>query len=115
MSKKLLLARYFIYKQFKELNDQYDSYFNSKTGGSIGGKVNIKWTTFTHNGVMFSPPYVPHKIPVLYKGQKIVLKELDGDKPIYKNVGKPITLKKIPNKGLEFSGGNLKLFQTTAD
>ncbi|WP_353167138.1 hypothetical protein [Acinetobacter sp.] len=47
--------------------------------------------------------------------QKIDLKELDGDKPIYKNVGKPITLKKIPNKGLEFSGGNLKLFQTTAD
>ncbi|WP_227549045.1 hypothetical protein [Acinetobacter bereziniae] len=47
--------------------------------------------------------------------QKIVLKELDGDKPIYKNVGNPITLKKIPNKGLVFSGGNLKLFQTTAD
>lgn len=75
MSKKLLVARYFIYKQFKNLNEQYDSYFNSKTGGSIGGKVNIKWTTFTHNGVMFSPPYIPHKIPVLYKGHNIVLKE----------------------------------------
>jgi DNA topoisomerase-1 len=24
---------------------------------------------------MFSPPYIPHKIPILYKGQKIVLKE----------------------------------------
>ena len=47
--------------------------------------------------------------------QKVDLKELDDDKPIYKNVGKPIILKKIPNKGLEFSGGNLKLFQTTAD
>jgi hypothetical protein len=47
--------------------------------------------------------------------QKVMLKELDGDKPIYENVGKPITFKKIPNKGLEFSGGHLKIFQTTAD
>jgi DNA topoisomerase-1 len=38
-----------------------------------GGKVNIKWETFHHNGVMFPPKYEPHGIPILYKGQKVQL------------------------------------------
>jgi DNA topoisomerase-1 len=74
MSKKLLLSYYFIYKQFKDLDGSYNSSKLQK-GGVIGGKINIKWTTFHHNGVMFSPPYVPHKIPIQYKGQKVVLSE----------------------------------------
>jgi DNA topoisomerase-1 len=32
-----------------------------------------KWTTLTHNGVMFPPEYKPHGVPLLYKGEKIVL------------------------------------------
>ena len=70
MSKKLLLTYYFIYKQFKDLDGSYSS---SKL--QTGGKINIKWATFHHNGVMFSPPYVPHKIPIQYKGQKVILSE----------------------------------------
>jgi DNA topoisomerase-1 len=31
------------------------------------------WKTFIHNGVMFSQPYIPHKIPILYNGSPIVL------------------------------------------
>jgi DNA topoisomerase-1 len=32
-----------------------------------------KWTTLTHNGVMFPPEYKPHGVPLIYKGEKIVL------------------------------------------
>lgn len=35
-----------------------------------------KWTTFTHNGVMFPPEYVQHKIPILYKGSPVQLEPL---------------------------------------
>jgi hypothetical protein len=59
MSKKLLVSYYYIYKQFAGLN-QFENQNPKKqtqkqiqTGGSIGGKVNIKWKTFHHNGVMF--------------------------------------------------------------
>jgi DNA topoisomerase I len=40
-----------------------------------GGKNNneIKWNTFEHNGVLFPDPYIPHKIPLIYEGKKIVL------------------------------------------
>ena len=69
MSKKLLVSYYFIYKQFARLN-QFE---NLQKGGSIGGKVNIKWNTFHHNGVMFPKDYVPHKIPVIYHGQEVIL------------------------------------------
>jgi len=32
-----------------------------------------KWTTFQHNGVMFPPEYVKHNIPIIYKGEQIIL------------------------------------------
>jgi DNA topoisomerase-1 len=32
-----------------------------------------KWTTLNHNGVVFSPPYTPHKVPILYNGNQIEL------------------------------------------
>jgi DNA topoisomerase-1 len=51
----LILARYFIYIQF---------------GGSK------KWSKFHHNGVMFPPPYIPHKIPIKYNGVNIILPEI---------------------------------------
>jgi len=33
----------------------------------------IKWTTLSHNGVLFPPEYVPHHKPILYKGQEVYL------------------------------------------
>jgi DNA topoisomerase-1 len=64
MSKKLL-TEYFINLQFQE---------DTPTSVSqTGGKINIKWTTFHHNGVVFPPKYEPHNIPLMYKGEKINL------------------------------------------
>lgn len=34
-----------------------------------------KWTTLSHNGVVFPPAYVPHKVPILYEGNKIELEK----------------------------------------
>jgi DNA topoisomerase-1 len=65
MSKSYYITYYNIYKQFVSPENRNISL--------IGGKVNIKWTTFQHNGVMFPPKYVPHNIPLIYKGQKISL------------------------------------------
>jgi DNA topoisomerase-1 len=48
-----------------------DIYYNQSGGVKSTGH---KWTTFSHNGVMFFPPYEPHKIPLLYDGHEIFLK-----------------------------------------
>ena len=50
--------------------------FNYLLYNQFGGKNNneVKWSTFTHNGVLFPEPYVPHLIPIIYDGKKIVLK-----------------------------------------
>ena len=37
------------------------------------GGAEIKWETLSHNGVLFPPPYQPHKVPVIYQGRSIVL------------------------------------------
>ncbi|CAG9329250.1 unnamed protein product [Blepharisma stoltei] len=34
----------------------------------------VKWTTLSHHGVIFPPPYSPHKIPIIYEGNPIILK-----------------------------------------
>jgi DNA topoisomerase I len=34
-----------------------------------------KWTTLSHNGVVFPPDYVPHRVPILYNGNKIELEK----------------------------------------
>jgi len=49
--------------------------FNYLLYNQFGGKSNneVKWTTFSHNGVLFPEPYEPHKIPLIYNGIKIVL------------------------------------------
>jgi len=49
-----LLARYFIWKQF-------------------GGGEKKKWSTLSHNGVLFPPEYEPHGIPVVYNGTDVFL------------------------------------------
>ena len=50
--------------------------FNYLLYNQFGGKANneTKWTTFTHSGVLFPEPYEPHQIPIIYNGNKIVLK-----------------------------------------
>lgn len=52
MDHQFLLAEYWLNVQF-------------------GGKY--KWTTLRHNGVLFPPDYVPHKIPIIYEGEKVYL------------------------------------------
>jgi DNA topoisomerase I len=37
------------------------------------GGAKYKWKTLAHNGVMFPPAYEKHNIPIIYKGQSIVL------------------------------------------
>jgi DNA topoisomerase-1 len=32
-----------------------------------------RWTTLSHNGVLFPPPYEPHGIPILYEGTEFVM------------------------------------------
>ncbi len=45
--------------------------FNNMFGG---GKP--QWTVLQHNGPMFPPAYVPHKIPVIIDGKEVILPEL---------------------------------------
>jgi DNA topoisomerase I len=33
----------------------------------------VKWNTLEHNGLLFPPPYIPHGIPLVYDGKKLVL------------------------------------------
>lgn len=50
--------------------------FNYLLYNQFGGKNNneAKWETFSHNGVLFPDPYIPHEIPLVYGGKKIILK-----------------------------------------
>lgn len=50
--------------------------FNYLLYNQFGGKANneSKWTTFSHNGVLFPESYEPHGVPLIYDGKKIVLK-----------------------------------------
>jgi hypothetical protein len=56
MTININLFNYFLYNQFGGKNNN-----------------NAKWTTFSHNGVLFPEPYKPHKIPLIYDGKEIVL------------------------------------------
>ncbi|AYV80090.1 MAG: dna topoisomerase 1b, partial [Gaeavirus sp.] len=49
--------------------------FNYFVYNQLGGKKNNikKWTTFSHNGVLFPDPYKPHKTPLIYDNQEIIL------------------------------------------
>jgi len=50
--------------------------FNYLLYNQFGGKNNneSKWETFSHNGVLFPDPYIPHKIPLIYDKKEIILK-----------------------------------------
>jgi len=48
----------------------------------FGGKY--KWTTLEHNGVLFPPEYKPLSIPIIYKGEQIILEpEIEAIALIY--------------------------------
>lgn len=49
--------------------------FSELLFNQFGGKSVKKWTTFTHNGVLFPEPYQAHGIPLVYgdKKEKIYL------------------------------------------
>ena len=42
----------------------------------IGGGNEKQWTVLRHNGPIFPPEYIPHKIPVMINGKSVVLPEL---------------------------------------
>jgi DNA topoisomerase I len=54
----------YIIDKYKILN------ISNLSGGKQSG---YKWTTFKHNGVMFSPEYIKHDIPVIYDGKEVIL------------------------------------------
>ena len=53
---------------------------NQFGGRTVGLK---KWSTFTHSGVLFPEPYIPHNIPLLYDGQRI---NLDAESEEYATI-----------------------------
>lgn len=38
-----------------------------------GGASKYKWNTLSHNGVLLTEPYIPHGVPLIYAGAKIIL------------------------------------------
>jgi DNA topoisomerase-1 len=42
----------------------------------IGGGNKKQWTVLKHNGPLFPPEYIPHKIPVIINGQEYILPTL---------------------------------------
>ncbi len=42
----------------------------------IYGGGNPQWNILQHNGPMFPPPYIPHKIPIIINNKEIILPEL---------------------------------------
>ena len=42
----------------------------------IGGGNTKQWTVLKHNGPMFPPEYIPHKIPIIINNKHIILPPL---------------------------------------
>ncbi len=62
------VSKYWLQRQFEVFREDYDLW--SFNGGEKGTK---KWSTLSHNGVMFPPEYIPHKVPLIYEGTPIYL------------------------------------------
>ena len=62
------LTNYFLSRQFHLF--PLDNFSMVQSGGKNNKK---RWDRLQHNGPMFPDDYVPHKIPVLYKKESIVL------------------------------------------
>lgn len=59
---------------YKFINKHGIEHFMNLIGGK--SKQDIKWKTFSHNGVSFPPEYVKHNIPVIYEGKSVQLNKL---------------------------------------
>nr|GLL24185.1 DNA topoisomerase 1 beta-like [Ipomoea trifida] len=62
-------SRKIMKKKIVKKNSKYSQ--SSKVPPSSGEAQ--KWTTLVHNGVIFPPPYKPHGVKMLYKGQPVDL------------------------------------------
>ena len=69
------LTNYFLQRQFFLFQDIPKLDLNNLTLlNQQGGKDNKKrWNKLHHNGPMFPDEYTPHKIPIIYKNEKIIL------------------------------------------
>jgi len=64
------LTNYFLQKQFYLFQDIPKLPLLNQSGGKNNKK---RWTKLHHLGPMFPDEYIPHKIPVIYKNEKIIL------------------------------------------
>jgi DNA topoisomerase-1 len=70
------LTNYFLQRQFYLFQDIPKIDLNDLSLlTQQGGKSNNKkrWTKMFHNGPMFPDEYIPHKIPIIFKNEKIIL------------------------------------------
>uniref|UniRef100_A0A5B7AKK9 DNA topoisomerase I n=1 Tax=Davidia involucrata TaxID=16924 RepID=A0A5B7AKK9_DAVIN len=58
-------------KKFKKVVKK--SKYSKSSKVPPGSGEGQKWTTLVHNGVIFPPPYKPHGVKMLYKGQPVNL------------------------------------------
>ena len=69
------LTNYFLLRQFYLFQDipKLDINNLTQSGGKQNRDQKKRWEKLYHNGPMFPDEYQPHQIPVLYKGEKIIL------------------------------------------
>ena len=65
------LTNYFLRKQFYLFQDLHPINTTLIQGGGKSDKK--RWEKLHHNGPMFPDEYEPHKVPLLYKNEKIIL------------------------------------------
>lgn len=64
-----LITKYWLTKRFP----YHDEIVSDVSEATLDGGAKIQWKTFEHNGVEFPPAYVPHHVPIIYKGNEIIL------------------------------------------
>jgi len=57
---------------FKKPGNKSEQFKSTKLPPSSGDGQK-KWTTLSHNGIIFPPPYKPHGVKMLYKGKPVTL------------------------------------------
>jgi len=69
------LTNYFLLRQFYLFQDIPKLDINNliQSGGKQNRDQKKRWEKLHHNGPMFPDEYQPHQIPILYKGEKIIL------------------------------------------
>ena len=69
------LTNYFLLRQFYLFQDipKLDINNLTQSGGKQNRDQKKRWEKLHHNGPMFPDEYQPHQIPILYKGEKIIL------------------------------------------